>query len=100
MDWIQSREVAETVANKLVTLLARPREEVRVRVLGDPRRRPGQMVTLADAEGTRAAGNWRILNVTHRGAGAMYTQDLKLVRVLPIGVWDGADGWDNASWGE
>ncbi|MET0416846.1 MAG: hypothetical protein ABW022_12585 [Actinoplanes sp.] len=100
MPWIQRREEAEAVAAQMVNILARPREEITVRVMGDPRRRPGQLVTLADSEQTRAEGTWRVLLVNHVGNGPMFLQDLKLVRVLPIGVWDGLPGWDNVSWGE
>lgn len=98
--WVQRRDEAEIVANTLVNLLSRPRAEVTVEVMGDPRRIPGQMVTLADSQGTQAAGNWRILSIEHRGNGAQFTQLLKLVRVYPTATWDGLDGWDLSVWAE
>lgn len=98
MDWIQSRAVATEVASHMVTALARPRSEVMVTVMGDPRRVPGQLVQLSDSQGTQAEGTWRILSVKHNGAGAQYTQDLQLVFVPPVGDWDGLDGWDDVIW--
>lgn len=98
--WVQDRGSATELAQLMVTQLARPRPEVSVTVMGDPRRAPGQLVTLNDAQGTQAEGNWRILKVVHNGNGPEYTQDLQLTYVPPTAVWDGLDGWDNAGWGE
>jgi hypothetical protein len=100
IDWIQNRDVAVTVAQLLVTMLARPRPEIAVTVMGDPRRTPGQLVELLDSEGTQAAGTWRILSLSTHVDGAQYTQDLSLVQVLPVAVWDGPDGWDYSIWAE
>lgn len=97
--WIQRRLEALQYAGNLVTSLARPRAEVAVTVMGDPRRRPGDLVQLNDAEGTRAAGTWRVLAVKHRGNGAMYVQDLQLVQVGAVGIWD-QSSWDESVWGE
>lgn len=99
MPWIQRRDDAELLAAQLLNVLARPRDEVSLTVMGDPRRQPGEVVTIADAEGTRAEGLWRVLSVTHQGNGPKFVQDLKLVRVLSPGIWD-APSWDNVSWGE
>jgi hypothetical protein len=55
---------------------------------------------VADSQGTQAEGLWRILSVKGNANGAQFTQDLKLVQVLPTAVWDGPDGWDYSSWGE
>jgi hypothetical protein len=60
---------------------------------------PGNLVTLKDAQGTQADGNWRILSVKHKGDGPMFTQELQLVSVLPVGVWD-MTAWDESIWGE
>jgi hypothetical protein len=84
----------------MTNTFSQPRAEVGITVMGDPRRRPGSLVQLADSEGTQAAGTWRILSVKHDyDGGGKYTQDLELVRVLPVAVWDGSDGWDFAVWG-
>jgi len=97
--WVQDRATATEHAGRLVTALSRPRPELAVTVMGDPRRRPGQLVSIADAEGTAAEGTWRVLKVGHRGNGPMYVQDLQLTYVGPIGLWD--EGlWDDAVWGE
>lgn len=98
MNWIHDRSVAESMASSLLGIIGQPRPEMILTVMGDPRRKPGQLVTVLDSEGTSASGNWRILGVQHNVAGAQYTQDIKVVQVLPVAVWDGLDGWDNAIW--
>lgn len=100
LDWIQDRATAGDISTKLAAMLSRPRAQLDVTVMGDPRRRPGQMVTVADGEGTQAAGTWRILAVKHNLAGAQYTQDLSLVFVGPILNWDDpTTTWDYSVWG-
>jgi hypothetical protein len=96
--WVQDRSAATDISAQLLGILARPRPELGLKVVGDPRRKPGQLITILDSEGTGAAGTWRILSVTHNVSGAEYTQDLDVVQVLPPAVWDGLDGWDNAVW--
>lgn len=98
-DWIQTRDVAADIAGKIVTVTSRPRPEITVAVMGDPRRIPGQLASIADSEGTRAEGTWRIHAVDHDGAGGMYVQTLKMFRVGPIGLWNQGN-WDDAVWGE
>lgn len=99
MNWIQKRSNAVEIAQRLVIMLGRPRPELKMTVMGDPRRTPGQLVTVVDSEGTGAAGTWRILSIGHKNSGAQYTQDLYLVYVQPTALWDGADGWDTGNWG-
>jgi hypothetical protein len=100
MNWIQDRSTAQDVASYLAALLSRPRAQVKVTVNGDPRRQPGQLVTIKDAEGTAAAGSWRLLAVDHNISGGKYTQDLSLVRVGPVALWDDpTTTWDDAVWG-
>lgn len=99
MNWIQTREVAQDVAGKILNITSKPRPEITVRVVGDPRRKPGQLVTVDDSAETAAAGTWRILNITHTGDGAQYTQDLRMVRVNPVLIWGGTPGWGQAVWG-
>lgn len=97
--WVQTRWHAQQLASQLVSLLARPRPEVTVEVMGDPRRVPGALVSLEDAEGTQAEGTWRVLSVTHNADGPQYTQTLQLVGTLPVAEWD--EGlWDHSVWGE
>lgn len=97
--WIQTRDVAADVAGKIVTVTSRPRPEIAVIVMGDPRRTPGQLASIADSEGTRAEGTWRIHAIDHEGAGGKYVQTLKMFRIGPVGVWDEGN-WDDAVWGE
>jgi hypothetical protein len=97
--WIQDRQTAIEFAGALISKLSMPRSEVTVQVMGDPRRRPGQLVEIADSQGTQAEGTWRILTVAHEQEGPKYTQVLKLVHVLPLGNWDDPDlGWDQVNW--
>jgi hypothetical protein len=96
--WVQRREEASVLASNMVTVLSRPRPQLKVQVMGDPRRKPGQLIRLADTEGTAADGTWRILAVDHIGNGPMYVQDLSLVHVGDVGVWDESN-WDDAVWG-
>lgn len=97
--WIQHRQVAQEYVGKIVTVTSRPRPEVSVTVMGDPRRKPGQLVQMADSEGTRASGTWRILSIKHSVNGPQYLQDLQLTGVYPVANWD--EGlWDQSVWGE
>jgi hypothetical protein len=100
MTWIHDRNTAQQLASHMVTALARPRAQVVVEVQGDPRRTPGQAVTVADAQDTQASGLWRTLAVGHKADGPQYTQTLQLVSVPPVGVWDGEPGWDEEIWSE
>ena len=99
LPWIQDRTTAQKISSALISTVSHPRAEVDVVVMGDPRRKPGDLVTLADAQTTQAAGRWRVTSVEHNGAGAEYTQKLHLVSVLPLGVWD-VTNWDESIWGE
>lgn len=99
MNWIQDRWTAQQVAAKLVSKLSRPRPQVTVEVMGDPRRVPGQLVSLSDAVSTRAKGQWRVLGIAHNADGPSFTQTLRLVKVDPMAVWDGSS-WDHSVWGE
>jgi len=98
LEWVQDRTTASDMASRMLGTLARPRPELKMTVAGDPRRKPGQLITVLDAEQTGADGSWRILSVGHNTLGPSYTQDLHVVRVLPAAVWDGLDGWDEGSW--
>jgi len=97
---IQGRVDAGQFASSLVAMLCRPRAEISITVVGDPRRAPGQLVTIADQQGTKAEGTWRIMSCVHHRNNAQYTQDLQLVLVLPPSEWDGIDGWDYGVWSE
>lgn len=98
LEWIHDRMTAQETAGRLLGIVAQARPQMKLTVMGNPGRKPGDLVTILDAEDTGAAGNWRVLGVDHIANGAQYTQDLSVVQVLPQAVWDGADGWDEAVW--
>lgn len=98
--WIQQRPEAVTLAASITNVIAYPRGEINVTVMGDPRRTPGRLVQIIDSEGTQAEGIWRILAIGHDSAGPQYTQNLQLVRVGSTMIWDGFPGWDQGVWGE
>lgn len=100
LNWVQDRDTANELAALLIGTLSQPRAEIALRVVGDPRRKPGQLITVADAEGTQAAGTWRILSITHNTNGAEYTQDLRCVQQYPVATWGGPNGWGIGVWGE
>ena len=79
-------------------MLARHRAQVAIARIADPRRKPGQLITIQDASGTKVKGTWRILTVEHQVEGASYLQGITAVQVFPAAVWDGPDGWDNGVW--
>jgi hypothetical protein len=97
-NWLQDRSTATDIASQLVSSLARPRPQVALTCIADPRRKPGQLVTIQDASGTRVSGTWRVLTVVHSADGPSYTQTITAVQVLPVAVWDGLNGWDNGVW--
>lgn len=105
ISYIQDRVDAEDVAQYMASLLGDAVATLNVHVVGDPTRVPGSLVTIADSQGTGAAGLWRILKITHNGSGAEFTQDLMLMQILPTGYWSDNFGdpdgfWDISSWGE
>lgn len=97
--WVHNRGVATVLAMDLLNHIARPVPEVETTVFGDPRRKPGDLVTLLDVDGTEVSGTWRVLMVEHNTDGPAYTQGLKLIPVAEIGIWDGST-WDNCVWDE
>jgi hypothetical protein len=98
--WVQNRAHATEVANRILAVVHLPRSYVRVRVMGDPRRKPGQLFTIKDAQGTAASGTWRAVSVVHEGGGPQYTQTVELIRVGDVFTWDQEPGWDQSVWGE
>lgn len=100
LDWIQDRTTANNIAGLILGVIGRPRPQMTFTVVGDPRRKPGDLVTVTDKDGTKVDGLWRVLAVRHDTSGAQYTQDLFTVQQLPTAVWDGNDGWDEGVWGE
>lgn len=98
--WVHRHVEALTLAGQIGGRISVPRGEATVTVMGDPRRKPGQLVEIADSLGTQAEGTWRILSVQHNGAGPRYTQTLQLLRIGSIMNWDEDPGWNLGVWGE
>ncbi|HWB36640.1 MAG TPA: hypothetical protein VHA75_11510 [Rugosimonospora sp.] len=95
---IQDDETAARVASELVARLSRARVSATGTVRGDPRRKPGDLVTLADPTGTKASGAWRLFTVEHDIDGASYTQAITATQAAPVGVW-GESTWGDCLWG-
>jgi hypothetical protein len=96
---IQDSGTATSLASELLARLGNPRVSAKATVRGDPRRQPGDLVTIADPTGTRATGYWRLATVDHDINGADYTQDVTATQGLLVGVWDSST-WGNCIWGE
>jgi hypothetical protein len=98
----QRREDAQRLAQRLLNELAEPSPTIEgVRVFGDPRRQPGDLVTFEDAHQTAISGLWRVLSVKHVVDGANYYQDLRLRKALTVGQWQtsGESRWGETLWG-
>jgi hypothetical protein len=98
--WIHRRVEALTLAGQIAGRVSVPRGEATVTVIGDPRRKPGDLVTIADSVGTQAEGIWRILSVQHQGFGPKYVQVLRILRIGSVMNWDEDPGWNLGVWGE
>ncbi len=98
--WVTRREEARLLGASIANVVSMPRAQVRINVMGDPRRRPGQLVEIVDSENTQARGTWRILAVQHSGNGPQFTQTLTLIRVGEFMIWDGTPSWNVGLWAE
>ena len=99
---LQRREDAERLAQRLLNELAEPSPTLEnVRLFGDPRRQPGDLVTFDDATDTAVSGLWRILGIKHTISGADYTQQVRLRQAHSVGEWEtaGTSRWGSALWG-
>lgn len=97
---IQRRDEARKLAANLLFWTRKARAEVKINVMGDPRRQPGDLTSLTDAEGTQIAGSWRTLVVEHNRNGGEFTQTLHLKESPDVAVWDDdSTGWDEGVWG-
>jgi len=98
----QRREDAQRLAQRLLNELAEPTPTIEgVRVFGDPRRQPGDLVEFEDATQTAIGGQWRILSVRHVIDQANYYQDVRLRKALSVGEWQtsGESRWGETLWG-
>lgn len=84
------REVdARRLARDLKSTLSRPvvvigNSSTGIEVDGDPRRQPGQLVGISDAETGIDDELWRLQTVAHEGEGAKYRTTVTVRRTLPI----------------
>lgn len=80
---LQSSTDALRAAQWLVDRLATPTSRVdNLKVFGDPRRQPGDLVTVADAYNTGASGNWRAMVIEHARQGPAFTQTVNVQQVI------------------
>lgn len=97
---VQTRDDATAIAHRILDELANPVAVIEdIQVFGDPRRQPGDLVTVADPVATRAGGVWRSLAVTHAIDGPDYRQTLLLRQARLLGVW-GESRWGLSLWGD
>ena len=95
---VQTAEAAQGVARRLAAEYQTARNVVTVDVFADPRRQPGDLVTLDDPT-TGLSGSWRTQQIVHRISGPDYTQTLRLERALRVGTWgDGSSRWGRSVW--
>ena len=96
---VQDPDWATFMAGELCARLAWPRwRATNVRCLGDPRRKPGDVVKLQDAYGTAINDLGRVMTVNHEMRGARYGQTLTIVQFWPAATWDAAN-WNYSLWG-
>jgi hypothetical protein len=97
--YLQRRQDATMISGLLTAMLCGPTGSTKMTVFGDPTREPGQLITVADAQGTNISGTWRVTAIDHTRDGAEYTQDMSMVQQAPVAVWD-VSNWDEDVWGE
>jgi hypothetical protein len=88
---VQSAVSARRLARNLLANLRHPMatvgdEQSGITVTADPRRQPGDMVTLTDTETGVSGGLWRLQGVRHQLKGAEYAQEVTARQVYPICV--------------
>lgn len=88
---IQTTEMARRLARNLKMNLRSPvatvgDESSGVNVTADPRRQPGDLATLQDAETGASGSLWRVQGVRHNLRNAAYTQQLTVRETFPIAV--------------
>jgi hypothetical protein len=89
LPYVQSAAMAQAIANELAARLSKARVTAdAVELFADPRRQPGDLVTLTDAVNTGASGTWRVQSITHNRGGADYTQQATIRQALLVGLCD------------
>jgi hypothetical protein len=98
IEFIQNEHDARAIGAEIAARLGFPRTLVRTSAWGDPRRAPGQVVTLADPDQSMISGTFRITSVQNEQDGEDLRQTLTLEQAIPVAVWD-SGVWDNMIWG-
>lgn len=82
---IQTSDDATRVGMWLLDELAFPLNRVQqLEVFGDPRRQPGDLITVEDSLGTGASGDWRAMVVEHERNGALFSQRINVKQVVGV----------------
>lgn len=98
--WVQTGDVAQSLANALLGDIKDPHPEVQgLKIVGDPRRQLGDRVVLADPDGTRLAGEYWLTQiqdaVTNAGG---YEQTIAARQATTVMRW-GVGHWGIETWG-
>jgi hypothetical protein len=84
---LQTRYDARRLAQRVRSALRLPVPVVdEFEVFGDPRRQPGDLVTVADPTVTKASGQWRIQSITHESRHGAYTQTVRVRPAFTVGI--------------
>lgn len=94
----QSIPQAQAIANELVARLSRARLSFTSSVFGDPRRYPGQLVTVQDPDGTQVNQAFRLVGVTLVHNRQDIQQAVAGEEASPVMVW-GSGVWGESLWG-
>lgn len=96
---IQRLYDARRTGKRLRNALSRPVVTVeRISLRGDPRRQPGDLTTIRDAE-TGIDGSWRLQSILHEDDSELYTQEATYRKVRTTSKW-GQGKWGQNVWGE
>jgi hypothetical protein len=99
MQAIGQQTDALRMCRELVLRLGFPRVTFTSSVFGDPRRSPGQLVSVEDPDKTNLSGNFRLTNVKVSQHREDLQQSIAGEQALPVLVW-GVGKWGEAIWGE
>lgn len=84
---LHSRYDARRLAQRIRSALSDPVPVAdEIPVMGDPRRQPGDLVTVEDPTVTRASGLWRVQSITHESRGPNYVQRLRVRPAFSVGI--------------
>lgn len=99
---IQREDDARRLVRRLIGELAEPAPTLEgVRLFGDQRRQPGDLMLFTDERETGVSGLWRILGLRHVISEDQYYQEARLKKARIVGEWQtsGDSRWGTALWG-